>query len=68
MYLTPRDEEILQRVSVDLHVSIQAAAYTTYLELTPANKKPISQREFHSRFRDNWEVFLRIENEGYGEA
>lgn len=38
-------------------VSIQAAAYTIYLELTPNNKKPLTPREFQDKFIDNWEIF-----------
>jgi hypothetical protein len=51
-----------------ISTSIQEAAYVVYVQLTPANKKPISQREFYSRFRDIWELFGRIERDEYGEV
>lgn len=66
MYLTAKDEEFLQNIQFDQHVSIQAAVYAAYVELTPSNKKPISQREFHGLFRDNWQVFAALEEEEYG--
>jgi hypothetical protein len=67
MRLTPRDEEIVDEIVyeivTDLHVSIQAAAYTAYVQLTPNNKKPVSQREFHQIFKDNWQAFYSLEIE-----
>jgi hypothetical protein len=63
MHLTTRDEEIVMQISYDQRVSIQAAAYAVYAELTPNNKKPISQREFHRIFKDNWQAFGALENE-----
>jgi hypothetical protein len=63
MRLTPRDEEIVRQISFDQHVIIQAVAYTAYVELTPNNKKPISQRDFHELFKDNWRVFADLVNE-----
>jgi hypothetical protein len=62
-----RDEEIVGRISYDQHVSIQAAAYAVYAELTPNNKKPISQREFHRIFKDHWRAFDALETEEYDE-
>ncbi len=61
MYLTPKDKEIIDTIVTDQRVSIQTATYTAYVELTPKNKKPISQREFHQIFKDNWQVFFDIE-------
>ena len=63
MYLTPRDEEIINMIVDDQRVSIQAAAYATYVQLTPNNKKPVSQREFHQIFKDNWQAFYSLEFE-----
>lgn len=65
MRLTPSEEEIIELIKFDQHVSIQAAAYTAYVELTPNNKKPISQREFHQIFKDNWLAFHSLEMENY---
>ena len=50
-----------------VQLSIQAAAYAVYRELTPNTKKPISQRDFHKIFRDNWQAFAALEIEGYDE-
>ncbi|WP_414150644.1 hypothetical protein ACIZ62_16415 [Acetobacterium carbinolicum] len=63
MRLTPQDEEIIETIKFDQHVSIQAAAYAVYVGLTPNNKKPISQREFHQIFKDNWQAFCSLEIE-----
>ena len=63
MYLTPHDEEIVKRIGIDQRVSIQAAVYTAYVQLTPNNKKPVSQREFRQVFKDNWEEFYSVEME-----
>lgn len=63
MHLTPRDEVITEMIGLDQRVSIQAAAYATYVQLTPNNKKPISQREFHQIFKDNWQAFYSFEIE-----
>lgn len=63
MYLTHRDEEIIDMIVFDQCVSIQAAAYAAYVQLTPNNKKPISQREFHQIFKDNWQAFYSLEIE-----
>jgi hypothetical protein len=63
MYLSRRDEEIIDMIAFDQRVSIQAAAYAAYLQLTPNNKKPVSQREFHQIFKDNWQAFYALEIE-----
>lgn len=55
------DNEMLKKLSFDQRVSIQAAAYTVYVELNP--KKSLTQREFHEKFKDNWDVFAMIELE-----
>lgn len=57
-----RDEELCNEVLFDQRVSIQAAAYTIYLQLTPNNKKPLTPREFRNIFIDNWEIFGNMEN------
>lgn len=64
MYISSRDEEVIRQVVDDERVSLQAAAYTLYVALTPSNKKPILQREFHRQFVDNWIAFRAIEDEG----
>ena len=56
-----RDEELKDDLSYDLRTSVQAAAYTIYLEMTPSNKKAITPREFHDKFVDNWEIFANME-------
>ncbi|WML51698.1 hypothetical protein RCG17_20005 [Neobacillus sp. PS3-12] len=63
MYLNPRDEEIINAIITDQRVSIQAAVYAAYVQLTPSNKKPVSQREFHQIFKDNWQAFNSLEIE-----
>lgn len=60
--MTFRDEEKLDSIAVDQRVCIQAAAYTAYVELL-GNKKPLSPREFHQKFTDNWTSFMDIEKE-----
>ncbi|MDD6060526.1 MAG: hypothetical protein PUB97_09130 [Ruminococcus sp.] len=57
-----RDEELRDDILFDQRVSIQAAAYTIYLELTPNNKKPLTPREFRDKFIDNREIFGNMEN------
>lgn len=57
-----RDDELRDDILFDQRVSIQAAAYTIYLELTPNNKKPLTPREFRDKFIDNWEIFGNMEN------
>ena len=63
MRLTPRDEEIIDIIVFEQRVSIQASAYAAYVQLTPNNKKPVSQREFHQIFKDNWQAFYSLEIE-----
>lgn len=63
MRLTPRDEEIVEIIVTELRVSIQAPAYTAYVQLTPNNKKHVPQREFHQIFKDNWQAFCSLEIE-----
>lgn len=67
VYISARDEEVIGQVVRDQHVTSVAAAYTVYVELTPGNKKPMSQRDFYQRFRDNWDAFLKIEAEAQDE-
>lgn len=62
MRLTPHDEDLIEVLQFEYRVSIQAAAYTVYEQLTPSNKKPVSQRAFHNLFRDNWQLFSNFEN------
>ncbi|GEM_PF-5831261 len=57
-----RDDELRDDIIFDQRVSIQAAAYTIYLQLTPNNKKPLTPREFQEKFIDNWEIFGNMEN------
>lgn len=64
MYLSPRDEEMLNNLNFETHITNLAAVYTAYVELTPNNKKPISQREFYGKYIDNWRAFAAIEEEG----
>ncbi|GAB2828810.1 hypothetical protein GCM10027176_36260 [Actinoallomurus bryophytorum] len=67
VHLTLKDEEVVNQLSFDHRVSILAAVYTAYVELTPSNKKPVSQREFFQRYKDNWNAFANIENDSYDE-
>lgn len=55
------DNEMLKKLSFDQRVIIQSAAYSAYVELNP--KKSLTQREFHEKFKDNWNVFAMIELE-----
>ncbi len=57
-----RDDELRDEIIFDQRVSIQAAAYTIYLQLTPNNQKPLTPREFQEKFIDNWEIFGNMEN------
>ncbi len=61
--LTERDKDIVEVIVNNQRINIQAAAYTLYNELLPNNKKPISQREFATKFHDNWRIFENIESE-----
>lgn len=63
--ITGHDEDIIDVIVDNQRINIQAAAYTIYLAMTPNNKKPISQREFHQKFNDNWKIFQDIEREDY---
>ena len=65
MHLTPREKELIDIILHEQVVSIQAAAYVAYVQLTPNNKKPVSQREFHQIFKDNWRAFNSLEIENY---
>ncbi len=66
--LTPHDSEIIGEIVQEQRISIQAAAYTIYVQLTPNNKKPLSQREFHREFMDNWQAFQLLESEESSET
>ena len=57
-----KDDELRNDIIFDQRVSIQAAAYTIYLQLTPNNKKPLTPREFQEKFIDNWEIFGNMES------
>ena len=61
--LTSRDDEIIEQIVHNQRINLQAAAYTIYVQMTPNNKKPLSQREFHQVFRDNWKIFQQLEQE-----
>ena len=64
MYLTHRDvDQLIDEIFLRLKISIQSAAYTVYRELTPATQKPMTQREFHVLFKDNWKIFGDLEDE-----
>ena len=63
MMLSTRDEDIIEVILNNQRINIQAAAYTVYVQMTPNNKKPISQREFQQKFHDNWKIFESLENE-----
>ncbi len=58
-----REEDLCDDVVFEQRTSIQAAAYTIYLQLTPNSKKPLTPREFHALFVNNWEIFGEIENQ-----
>lgn len=60
-----RDDELRDEILFDQRVSIQAAAYTIYLQLTPSNKKLLTPREFHDVFVDNWEIFGNMESKEF---
>ncbi len=58
-----REEDLRDDILFDQRVSIQAAAYTIYQQLTPANKKPLTPREFRNLFVDNWDIFGNMEKQ-----
>jgi hypothetical protein len=68
VYISPREEEVMRQVSLDHRVTALSAAYTLYVEITPGNKKPLSQRDFYRLYRDNWDVFYKLEAEGTGQS
>lgn len=57
-----REEDLRDDVVFEQRASIQAAAYTIYLQLAPNTKNPLTPREFHALFANNWEIFADIEN------
>ena len=61
MYLSASDKEMLAQIVENERASVQAAAYTIYLQTKPNNKKVMTPREFHKEFTDNWETFMKIE-------
>ena len=63
MMLTTKDVDIIDVIVSNQRINIQAAAYTIYAQIMPNNKKPISQREFHEKFSDNWKIFEDLESE-----
>lgn len=63
MNLSTPDREMVSQIVENERASVQAAAYTIYLQIKPSNKKTITQREFHKEFTDNWETFMKIELE-----
>ena len=63
MHLSAPDREMISQIVENDRVSVQAAAYTIYLQIKPNNKKVMTQREFHKEFADNWETFMKIELE-----
>ncbi|HQP79041.1 MAG TPA: hypothetical protein PL115_04150 [Bacteroidales bacterium] len=63
MHLSAPDREIVSQIVDNERASIQAAAYTIYLQIKPNNKKTMNPREFHKEFADNWETFMKIELE-----
>ena len=65
MYLTPQErrEQMVGDIIFEQRTSILAAAYTVYMQLTSNNKKPISQRQFHREFNDNWDAFSNLLSE-----
>lgn len=64
MYLNPRDQEIVDCIALEIRVSVLAAAYVSYVQSAPNNKKQITHREFHREFSDGWVAFHRLETEG----
>lgn len=64
--LTHRDEDMLEEIIAAHRIIIQAAAYTVYVELTPNNKKQMTQRDFHKIFKDNLHAFENLEKDEYG--
>ncbi len=58
--MIPRDEDFIMEQFDYTNVEILAAAYTIYCEMTPSNKKPISQRDFFEKYNDNWHMFCNI--------
>lgn len=67
MILSAPDREMLSQIVENERASVQAAAYTIYLQVKPNAKKVMTPREFHREFTDNWETFMKIELEEYTE-
>lgn len=61
--MTPSNQELVQALIVETRNSVQAAAYVLYLQLKPANKQLLTQRQFHEIFKDNWMIFAQFEEE-----
>jgi len=58
-----RDEDFFYELALSQRIDTLAATYTAYVEMTPNNKKPISQRDFYIKFKDNWEAFAILERD-----
>lgn len=63
MMLSTPDREKMTMLSEDFRASVQAAAYSVYVQIAPHNKKLMTPREFYKEFADNWETFIKIELE-----
>lgn len=59
MRLTLSEEQMIEQIVENERASVQAAAYLLYTELIKG--KPMSAKEFHVKFVENWEVFMGIE-------
>ena len=65
--MTQNETTLLKEMTDEIRATVQAAAYAIYFELTPDNKKPLSPREFHLRYRDNWEFYMNTIQQEYDE-
>ena len=61
--MTPREKDFMADLVNEHRTSVQEAAYTIYTEMLPNNRKPMSPRDFHTRFKDNWIAFAHLEDE-----
>ena len=63
--ITKQDAEVISEIADFNTMTILAAAYTVYENIS--TKKPKSKREFYKEFGDNLESFKKIFSEDIGE-
>lgn len=61
--MTLREKDFMEDLVNEHRSSVQAVAYTIYTEKLPNSRKPMSPRDFHTRFKDNGIAFAYLEDE-----